>query len=286
MVLFGGQTPTRQTLGSIYILDVQSDQYLQNTSLLGTPVIYNLKTNQRTTQFSLQALSTTPNKDINGAAIGGSIAGVTLLVAISFFAYTRYKSIRKRRDDGLISSLVAMENSSGRKNMQAVNIVLHDTPSSYEQPSASKRIHAPNQLGQSPHTILPMETDKDLGHGKELAIPNDSNVIDGDPSSSNTHRRFQNPQDRGQITPSLPSFSKSPQSLQSHGIRLTSYDDNAPLEEQYQQKQQNIEYLERLRLEQQAQVEILRQQLIANKRNSTEWGIYINIHKPQDTAIH
>lgn len=49
----------------------------------------------------------------------------------AIIVYTRYKSSRKRRDDSLFSSPTDMDSSNGRKNTQAVNIVLHDTPSSH-----------------------------------------------------------------------------------------------------------------------------------------------------------
>lgn len=190
------------------------------TGLLGgvqTPgsrgfVIYNFKTNQWTTPTD------TP---IIGAAIGGTVAGVVLLVAIGFFAYRRNKSTKKRRDDSRISSIVAKENISDSNNMQSGNIVLPDIPSSREKPSASKRIHAPNHIGQSPHTVLPAETDKDLGYEMEITIPNVSDDNEGEASSSNMHRS-RNPQDRGQITPSLPSFSRNPQLIQPQEIRPTS----------------------------------------------------------------
>ncbi|KAF9348900.1 hypothetical protein BGX26_012743, partial [Mortierella sp. AD094] len=130
MVLFGGWTVDGRYMESIYILDVAimqwtkaadvSDQNLTNIPALGTPIIFNLKTNQWTSKFvsinstlgitSTVSVDPTPSigtiaptnapNTISKAAIGGIIGGSAFTVAVVFatvsFIFQRKISTRNR----------------------------------------------------------------------------------------------------------------------------------------------------------------------------------------------
>ncbi|KAF9344568.1 hypothetical protein BGX26_004223 [Mortierella sp. AD094] len=312
MVVFGGNPTVNIPLGGIYILNVQDmswtkgiditpssnrsdmacaiagdnfvawggDQNNNNVGMSGTPIIYNLKTNQWTTQFSLPAPTVpagtintpntpnTPNKSNSGAAIGGAVAGVIVLAVIVYFVHARYETTERRRDDSLISSLVAMENVSDSNSKQSVNVALPETRPNYDQHLTNKRVHAPNYFGQSPQSILTKDTIKDTGYDTAKAAPKDSNVDYTNPLQSESHALSQSPQDYGQMTPDSQPELRSPKLRQA-------YEDNAGLEAQiaqmkaqHAQQQQRQERLEHLQLQQQAQLRMLEQQLIASKRDT------------------
>ncbi|KAF9157859.1 hypothetical protein BGX21_001912 [Mortierella sp. AD011] len=299
MVLFGGTTSSLQPSGSIYILDIQNLSWTKGADIksslgresmactvagdnfvawggdldyeqhksLGTPVIYNLKTNQWTNPATTSV----------GAVIGGTVAGVIVLVAIGFFGYKRYRS-KRLRDSSLISTTVAMENIGDPNNIQPIIIVRSDALPPFEQRPVNERVDAPIQLGQSPHAILPSETDKYPKYKVEFVTPSEGNVNE-QPLSNIISR---NPQDRGEIAPILPLVARNPHVWQQYDVRL---DPNAQLEAQiaqiqaqhnflYQQEEETLrlqqQRRETLRLEQQAQMEMLRRQLIANKNDSND----------------
>ncbi|KAF9346920.1 hypothetical protein BGX26_001548 [Mortierella sp. AD094] len=304
-LLFGGATFNLQPLGGIYILDVQSMSWTKGTDIgpslnrmnmactnagdnfvawgggqgndnissLGTPVIYNLKTNQWTTQFSLPVPTSaipintpnTPHQSTSGAAIGGAIPGVVVLLAIVFFVYTRYKSIRKRRDKSQTSSTIAIENINDPNNMQSVKAVLPDIRPSHDQLSTSKRIHSPNYIGQSPQAVLNKDINMGIGHEIAMAAPKVNNVNNADFLPSEIHVLSRSPQDHGQMTQRSPSELRNLELRQAQNTSSISYEDNAGLEAQIAQLKAQQERAEQLRLEQQAQLEMLRQQMMANK---------------------
>ncbi|KAG0212086.1 hypothetical protein BGX28_006847 [Mortierella sp. GBA30] len=153
MVLFGGSTTSRQSLGSIYILDVKAlswtkgpdvdpsqnrsgmacavagdsfiawggEHYETSIINLSSTIIFNLKINQWTDQFSLStSTGSTAGSDpkpsnsgsdssvepetskggVSGAAIGGGVAGAAVLVAIIALIILKRRILsRKNRDN-------------------------------------------------------------------------------------------------------------------------------------------------------------------------------------------
>ncbi|KAH7032060.1 hypothetical protein BKA57DRAFT_497601 [Linnemannia elongata] len=147
IVMFGGYSRSGLSLGSIYILDIKAlfwtkgpnvdpsqnrgemactvagDNFVawggrtltRNSTPFGTMIIYNLRTNQWTDQFSLAPPSSTtasPTKtswptgsgtptpvpdDSNEAAIGGGVAGAVVVAAIAFFLFRRHRSVRENQ---------------------------------------------------------------------------------------------------------------------------------------------------------------------------------------------
>ncbi|KAF9272719.1 hypothetical protein BGZ68_002150 [Mortierella alpina] len=139
MVVFGGTGPSGIPQGSIYVLDVKTmswtrgadpearqnrtgmactmagdnfvvwggDYILTAVDSFAMPIIYNIRTNQWTTQFSLApppqttAAPTTNapgSKEVNVAAIGGGIGAAVVAVLIGLFIYMRY---RKKQTKGI-----------------------------------------------------------------------------------------------------------------------------------------------------------------------------------------
>ncbi|KAF9174146.1 hypothetical protein BGX21_007622 [Mortierella sp. AD011] len=135
MVVFGGQNPATTQLGGIYILDIPSltwvegadigqalsrsnmactvsgdnfvawggDRFGEISEAMGTPVIYNLKSNQWTTQYSLSGADVVPagssNKTKVGAAIGASIGALVMLALIGYFVFRRtQRSMDSQKD--------------------------------------------------------------------------------------------------------------------------------------------------------------------------------------------
>ncbi|CAO3563794.1 unnamed protein product [Mortierella alpina] len=134
MVVFGGTGPSGIPQGSIYILDVKTmswtrgtdpearqnrtgmactvagdnfvvwggDYILTAVDSFATPIIYNIKTNQWTTQFSLASpppITLAPasgSKEVNAAAIGGGIGAAVVAVLIGLFIYNRSRKQRAK----------------------------------------------------------------------------------------------------------------------------------------------------------------------------------------------
>ncbi|KAG0018194.1 hypothetical protein BGZ80_007467 [Entomortierella chlamydospora] len=135
MVVFGGQNPTTTQLGGIYILDVPSlawvegadigqalsrsnmactvsgdnfvawggDRFGEISEAMGTPVIYNLKNNQWTTQFSLSGAEAVPtgssNKTKVGVAIGAVAGALAIFALIGYFVFRRIQSGKNSQKD-------------------------------------------------------------------------------------------------------------------------------------------------------------------------------------------
>ncbi|KAF9101938.1 hypothetical protein BGX27_011272 [Mortierella sp. AM989] len=124
----------------------QSGKYV---SSLEAPVIYNLKSNLWTNQFT--GTTDTPSnnpgnptgtpspidtsgKDPNVAIIGGIAGGSVLVVAFAFFMFKRCNSSKKPKDDDKAYSYAAMGiNPDFDNNGQYAGVNLHDNVASYEQ---------------------------------------------------------------------------------------------------------------------------------------------------------
>ncbi|KAF9959050.1 Negative regulator of mitotic exit [Mortierella alpina] len=129
MVVFGGTGPSGIPQGSIYVLDVKTmswikgaqpearqnrtgmactvagdnfvvwggDYILTAVDSFATPIIYNIKSDQWTTQFALapppqNAQAPPPeSKKVNVAAIGGGIGAAVVAVLIGLLVYRRYR---------------------------------------------------------------------------------------------------------------------------------------------------------------------------------------------------
>ncbi|KAF9357481.1 hypothetical protein BGX26_003668 [Mortierella sp. AD094] len=179
VVLFGGETTGRTPLGSIYILDVSTMTWEKGTdidpslnrngmacsvagdnfiawgggqlgkyvSALETPVIYNLKSSQWTTQFILPvAASSTTGPSTNSgtssspksssstsaAMIGGIAAAAAIVViGILFLVFRRYRSSKDRTEEENMHSLAPLENNHNLKNGKSKDANLEDNDTPY-----------------------------------------------------------------------------------------------------------------------------------------------------------
>ncbi|KAF9983907.1 hypothetical protein BGZ75_004547, partial [Mortierella antarctica] len=166
MVVFGGNTIAREPQASIFILDVATLTWAQGNdadpsqrrsdmtctvagdnfvvwggeyvaskiNLFGTPLIYNLKSKQWTTDFILSdttlptesppTLPPTmlPSKGINIAAIAGSCAAVIVAIIAAFLIYRRgkYKLLARQSSD---LSLAAPDSDTSTKSRGSSNLV-------------------------------------------------------------------------------------------------------------------------------------------------------------------
>ncbi|KAF9933814.1 hypothetical protein BGZ67_004134 [Mortierella alpina] len=190
MVVFGGNTIAREPQASIFILDVATLTWAQGNdadpsqrrsdmtctvagdnfvvwggeyvaskiNLFGTPLIYNLKSKQWTTDFILSdttlptesppTLPPTmlPSKGINIAAIAGSCAAVIVAIIAAFLIYRRgkYKLLARQSSD---LSLAAPDSDTSTKSRGSSNLVALYSPSTIVGSP-----HALTSTYGSPHT--------------------------------------------------------------------------------------------------------------------------------------
>ncbi|KAF9330764.1 hypothetical protein BGZ91_012388 [Linnemannia elongata] len=95
ILLFGGKTPSY--LGNVYnpyVFEFQMGAYSWvRLAIDGTPIIYNLRTNQWTTTYSLAPADSKYNW---GAIIGGIVAVVAVAAGVGFVYYRRRKQLKNR----------------------------------------------------------------------------------------------------------------------------------------------------------------------------------------------
>ncbi|KAF9567052.1 hypothetical protein EC968_003521 [Mortierella alpina] len=178
MVVFGGNTIAREPQAGIFILDVKtlvwtqgnaSDQSQRRSDmtctvagdnfvvwggefvaskidLFGTPLIYNLKTNQWTTDFILsdttlpiESPPSPPSKDLNIGAIAGSCTAVIVVILAAFLIYRRgkYRQLARQSSD---LSLVTSESETSTKPRGSSNLVA---------------LYSPSAIVGSPHALTP-----------------------------------------------------------------------------------------------------------------------------------
>ncbi|KAF9109221.1 hypothetical protein BGX27_007860 [Mortierella sp. AM989] len=192
IVVFGGKNEANQFSG-IYILDTQSltwtkgkdiapsqnralmactaagDNFISwggfadnETEPLGTPVIYNIKSDQWTDQF---VLATPSNPATSTAAIGGAIAGAVagtiIVAAIGFIGFRRHKSSKTNRSGSKTHPSFDPKTNYEPGNKQFGAIILRDVPSSREQAAVNKQSCSPEQVRQPPYAHLPTKANKE-----------------------------------------------------------------------------------------------------------------------------
>ncbi|KAF9983905.1 Multiple epidermal growth factor-like domains protein 8 [Mortierella antarctica] len=207
LIVFGGYTIGKQVLGSIYILDVQTmvwsrgqntdpsmirsemactfagdsfiawgGEYLaQRIEGLGTPIIYNIKSNTWTTEFSpftqsrvrpSTSATTAPSPTDSPAVAGpkyGSAAGVGAAVGaaivfvsfLGFWLYRRYSRHRKQsRPDSIAKETASGNTDDAGPKAEGHEISQGSLPTPQTIPGGNVFQHVPTFVGEYPYTTL------------------------------------------------------------------------------------------------------------------------------------
>ncbi|KAF9201768.1 hypothetical protein BGZ49_008018 [Haplosporangium sp. Z 27] len=179
------------------------DQYGNISESLGTPIIYNLKTNKWVTQFSLSGTESTPagsSYSHIGAAIGTFIGTAIVLAMITFFLYRRNRKNNIQQRD-----IESSSSSSGTKKCsEMTQTALTDVKVSLTSDSTPSKVELP-PYSQTPVVLSPKRQPKlpgDLEYLEQLSQlekrsqsperkESDNSLYENSGRSSPQHRVYQ-----------------------------------------------------------------------------------------------
>ncbi|KAF9101939.1 hypothetical protein BGX27_011273, partial [Mortierella sp. AM989] len=207
MIMFGGQNRAHAPLGGLYILDIQTwtwtkgadigaslyrngmacsvsgdyfiawggGQFGKYNEALKTPVIYNLKSGQWTTQFGTSTSNPTtggsnpdgPSKSPVGAMIGGVVAGVVVIAAIGFIVFRRRKSKTQQKDSNAYTS-IEPEGGSDHGSKHFTNIHLQNISPSFKDDNQFQPLQVHTPLANT-------AMDTNVSYAKEAPVYHEAN---------------------------------------------------------------------------------------------------------------
>ncbi|KAF9350027.1 hypothetical protein BGX26_011745 [Mortierella sp. AD094] len=245
IIVFGGQNPTTTQLSGIYILDVPSMSWVQGADIdptlsrsntactvagdnfvawggdrfgeiseaLGTPVIYNLKSKQWTTQFSMSGAEAMPTGSASkikvGVTIGATMGALAMIALIGYFIFKRNQSGKNSQKDIESSPATSVESYS-KKTPPVYTDIKEPFASDIKVPIDTKPDSTPPH-SQNPASGNEANKQSDLGTSSPRPLSMLSGGLEYLEQLSQLEKRGQSPDRQSDGTPSESRGQTSPQ---------------------------------------------------------------------------